>query len=375
MELRNTARGLALSALVLLVFSSCSPPHSPSSPPPRSLESVKDALAAGDYSGLRRALGHDDVYMEHARRFAGRYDPEGWLVCMSAVRREYRLDAAAKAMQAGDRKGLLGALGFGEQQLRADILNAGDSVEARRAGGMNYFERAPRPIGIMDLATLPRMPEGATAMHVTLYGKREGRHIRLEYALRADGAVDLRASRELAATDVPCPEGARVLRDPNHAVDREGAWGNLDLAALSDRHWYGLRLLCLRDDGRLLKLRMGRNGDGWFVVERSDETLMQRLEAGRDDALDRIRRSALVIERTRKRWPRGPHELSEQPREYVDPAAPEGRRGWALYDDNPPRTLELAGDPAAEGYAVRSKHRTKRGLRAITRDGRLTWLD
>jgi hypothetical protein len=361
---------LVITALVLLLFS-CTHKEDPP-PEPRTLQSGWRAIATGDLERLRADLGKDAGFAERATHLAQDLDPEGWLVAVGASGREHRLGQAAEAMRAGDDGALREALGFGDQALKSDILQGGHSIESRRAGGRKYYRKAPQAIDLMDGMSLPALPGNAQAMHAVLFGTLDGRQYRLGYGLNLQGLTDLRASRELAYTSADRPDNASAFSSADAALPRTAEWYKLNVDALDDERWYAARLTLLLKDGTLLRCEIERDG-GWYLLKNSRSTLTARLEQLRDERLQHFAAHANMIARSLGRWPRGTHELSLKGFEYIDPTAPDARRGWAKYDADPPRHLQLADDPGETGVAAWSNQRTPTGHRAVRRDGTLTW--
>ncbi|MCB9935636.1 MAG: hypothetical protein H6840_08070 [Planctomycetes bacterium] len=351
-----------------LLFVCCAPAPDAPDPSPRSFAAAELALRRGDLAGLRDALGKGPGLSGHARELAGRLDPEAWLIAIGASSREHDLPAAVRAMQADDDHALADALGFSDQQLRATILGGGASVFSRRSDGRNYFESGPQPINLARGVKLPVLPPGGLALSVTLWGNQGERRYRLQYTEQQRGLVDLQAALELGRESIECTA-------PRHAEAATalpaGRLRALELAALGEKRWYGAELRLLLTDGTIERALLGRDERGWALADAGATTQGQRLENLRDERLKYMGRRAGDFERNSGRWPRGFHELSGKPRELVDPAAPEGRSGWADFDDRPAAGFEL-GD--GDSYAVAALWAGPQGRRAVARDGTLSWL-
>lgn len=361
------ARWLVFAALVPLLFAACTPAPDFPPPQPRTLAAAEHALRRGDLPGLRNALRKGPGLCARARELAERLDPDAWLIALGAVNREHDLAAAARAMQAGDDDALADALGFSEQQLRADILGGGASVFARRADTRNYYETGAQPIALLDGIEPPGLPAKAMALSVTLWGIQQERRYRLSYTFNRDGVADLQAVHELGRDAIDAP-GAR--HDQIADAMPAGALQALALAGLAEPRWYGAEFRLLLDDGRLEHALLGRNETGWSLAESGASDLAQRQGERRDERLRFLGRRIGDFERTMGRLPRGFHEISHKPRDLVDPAAA-GRRGWADYDPEPQAGFEL-GDGTQ--FTVAALEAGPQGRRAITRDGALTWV-
>lgn len=362
------ARGLVFAALVPLLFACCTPAPDYPPPEPRTLAAAERALRRGDLPILRRELGKDRGLCDHARALADTLDPDAWLIALGAVNREHDLPAAARAMQAGDDDALADALGFSEQQLRADILGGGASVFARRADGRNYYETGAQPIALLEDVQLPGLPPGALALSVTLWGIRQERRYRLSYTLNRAGVAELQAVHELGrdAIDAGGPRHAGIA-----SALPPGALRALELADLAEPRWYGAEFRLLLQDGTLEHALLGRNDQGWAAAQAGAGSLPQRLAERRDERLKFLARRVSDFERTMGRRPRGFHEISHKPAQLVDPAAPAGRRGWADYDARPLPGFEL-GDGAE--FSLAATHADAEGRRVIAGDGTLGWL-
>jgi hypothetical protein len=147
----------------------------------------------------------------------------------------------------------------------------------------------------------------------------------------------------------------------------------MSLPGLADPQWWGIEARIVASDGAITRLKLGRDGGGWFVVESSQTSLRQRLEAVRDQRLETLRRLATDHQRSAGRWPRYVTDLTLRPRDLVDPAAPDGRLGWAEFAAKPQATIRLLQAARAEDVAAECIQTGREGRRVITRAGKLEW--
>jgi hypothetical protein len=363
-RLNTLLSGPALaSALLLALVAACAPIAQP--PNGGIVEAAAAALRRGDTNGLRAALGHTDELAKFAAAQARQLDPEAWLIVMGASWREHDTAACAAALDKGDGEALLKALGFGEQQLRADVLDAGRTVYSRRAAAMDYYETGEAPIAAMQEDLLPPLPGTLRACELTFWGTRKSRVMRLRTGLNERGLTNMQASLGLATTAFSAPAGAK--RTPQPTCDA------MPLPALTDAQWWGLEARIVTREGAILQLKLGRDDGGWFVVESSETSLRERLDTLRDRRLQAIRRLASDHQRSAGRWPRYVTDLTLRPRDLVDPAAPEGRLGWAELAPRPESTIRLLQAQDGDDVAAECVHAGPRGRRAVTRAGALGW--
>lgn len=205
-------------------------------------------------------------------------------------------------------------------------------------------------------------------MHACLWGRLEGRNVRLRYGYDRTGVTDLQALPELAVEAFDIGESAGRYSSAADCLPKTN-WG-LDVAGLDDERWYGAEIRLVRPDGALLRIKLARDDQGWARLESATSTQSERLGALRDKRLGLLGRRAADYLRTSGRWPRRLNELSWQPVDLCDPTAD---RGWGDYAEKPSAGLELAPD-AESGYAARCTELTARGRRAVTRDGSFVWL-
>jgi hypothetical protein len=288
---------------------------------------------------------------------------------MGASGRESDPAGCRAAMEAGDGDALLNALGFDEQQLRADVLDAGRTVYSRRAGSLEYFETGEAPLAALTDELLPAVPASLKAYEFTFWGSRKGRTVRLRMGRNVRGLSNLQAAQGLAVTAFNAPEGAR------HSQSAPGALQDLagmPVPVLGD-DWWGMECRVVTFDGTLARAKVGRDALGWFVVEAATSTLEERLEAERDRRLELLRRMAADLLRSAGRWPRYMTDLTVRQRDLVDPAVPAGRRGWAELAKKPKATIRLLQPKSDDDVAVECVHAGPRGRRVITRGGTLGW--
>jgi len=370
---KNTfVRGLAFgSALAFVLVASCAP-VSPPPPGPETLPGLEASLRRGDISALRRGLGHGPGYARQAGQLANTLDPRAWLVAMGATGREHDLSGCVKAMAANDDAALASALGFGDQALQADVLQAGRTVFSRRSGGLDYFESGKAPLDLFDPAIVPAHDDSLLAAEFTYWGDADGRTTRLRVGRRGGAFTNLQATAD-AALDAP-PRARDARRDPTASAAGGAQLRGFNLPELKESHWLGLEARGVTPQGDILLARLGRDAEGWYLVEFTRSTMTQRLEAERDKRLEHVRRLATDLQRAAGRWPGAESYLTLRPTDLCDPSAPDARRGWADHDARPPVGIALLQPAGAKDPAVACKHATAQGARAITREGNLIWL-
>ncbi|MBZ0135221.1 MAG: hypothetical protein K8I27_02470 [Planctomycetes bacterium] len=336
----------------------------------RSLAAGALALRTGDVESLRAHLGKGDGLSARAQALADRYDPQAWLLALGAIEREYDLPRAVKAMRVGDDAALAEALGFGPQALTRDVLSGGGSVYLRRANARNFYESGPQAISLLDDIHAPTLPADCVAMHVTLWGRLEGRDLRVRYGLGADGLTNLEAAPELALPAIAPLDRTRRHADVADALPRTGLAAVLNADALNDPRWYGARFVLLGHDGRVHRLLLGRDS-AWGIVEHESSSMAGRLEELRDQRLGAIWRLADDALRYDSRWPRRLAGLPLPLRELYDPASGDP---WGEFEPQPATGFELAESQHGDWYAA-ALHRGAKGRRAVAPDGRMLWID
>jgi len=329
------------------------------------------ALQRGDVAALRAHMGQDTGLVAFARSQAQVLDPRAWLIVMGASWREADPAGCAAAMAAGDSMALCNALGFGDQALESEVLSAGRTVFARRAGGLDYYESSQSALSVLRPDLAPELPPGDAGYEVTYWTRIESRAVRVRVGRNARGLSNLQALPDPGSEGAPtAPAKARFATAALAAGD--GAAGVL-LPGLSDGAWWALDLRVVMQDGTLLTTRLAKDDAGWFVLEATRTKLAQRLEAERDRRLEVVRRSAADLLRSAGRWPKRASDLSLRPVDWADPAAPAGRLGWSDHDSPPKPGIELLTPVQDDDPAVQRTQAGPQGHRAITRAGNLVW--
>lgn len=356
MPSNHHSRGLLVFAASALLFSACW--QAPPTPPrPRSVASAELALRTGNLDALLQAFNACDGFAARGAELAGRFDPAAWQIAVGAHGREVNLPAAAAAMAARDDAAFRNAIGMREQALRADSLQGGLSVSAKRANARNYYQKGHAPLDLLTGCVYPDTAGSAQALHLRLHGVMQDKRFVARIGLDAGGVNALSATTDLAWLAPKFNEGApRGL----HASELAG----LPLDFLSDRRWERAEIWVLERDGALRQLLLLRDGAEWTLAEDTRSTLEQRLSDERDRRLSYIHRRAAEFKRNTGRAPRGENELSVQNAEYVDPVARSGRLGWADFDPTPPKGLALAGPDQTAAVALEPD-----------RDGRIRVVD
>lgn len=367
---RNILSGLALGPALLCWVAACAPV----APPPPKIGTMASAMAAlqpGDLAALRAGLGHDDGLVVFAAAQADALDPRAWLIVMGASWRQNDPAACAAALQARNRAALLRGLGFDDQALESEVLSAGRTVFARRAGGLDYYESGKSALSVLRPDLAPDLAPGVAAYEIAYWTRVETRVVRVRVGRNQRGLSNLQAVPDPGSEGAPAaPAGARHASVSLAAGD--GACG-LQLPYLGQDSWWAMDLRVVMADGTLATTRLARDGGGWFVLEASRATLAQRLEAERDRRLELARRSSADLLRSAGRWPAARSDLSLRPVDWADPASPAGRRGWSDHDQNVAPGLELLRPAGDDDPAVQCTHAGPQGRRAITRAGALIW--
>lgn len=362
-------RGWALWPALVFVFAACAPAVHP--PEPGGLEGLARAQRRGDLAAVRKGLGLESGLSHTGRELAEQLDPRAWLVAMGASWREHDLKACRRALASGDDRALAAALGFGEQALQADVLQAGRTVFSRRSSGMDYFESGKAPGALVTAELAPVQAPGVLAVEFTYWADAEGRTARLRVGLRGDVISNLQATAD-AALDSP-PAARDHGRVATAALAGAGA-APLALPELGEAHWLGLEARAVLRDGEMITLRLSRDDRGWYAVEQTRQTMAQRLEAERDRRLELVRRLASDLQRSAGRWPAREDQITLRPVDLCDPAADSARRGWADHDSAPPRGIRLLQPAADADPAVECIQAVGGRRRAITRNGQLVWI-
>jgi hypothetical protein len=364
----QTTRGL-LAALVFCICA-CAPAPGEPAPQPGTPEAALHALCTGDQEQLRAGLGKFDGLLSRARELQQCLDPEAWRVALGAVTRQTDMPNAAAALREGDESGLRAALGFSDQALATDILNATNSVAQKRAGDRYYYSTTEPATAAFEEWALPKVPAHVAAYHVTALATRGERRVRIHFGRDGRGLTDLRAAVDIAGAARVAPVDHRA----STAADlMPMATYGLDCAWLDDPCFTEASVYVLDDGGTLCHVRLVRVDDEWGRVEATSRTLSQRLAEMRDARLIRIRHTASEYAMRNARWPGQAALVTLRPADWVDPTDEHARFGWAEFDAHPPRGFELLQARAPDDVAVIALRRETAGRRAINRKGELLW--
>lgn len=336
------------------------------------MEFATAALRRGDIKAYSAALGHGPDFARRAVEEAATLDPKAWLVVMGAGWREHDLQACARALERDEPAALADALGFNEQALRSDVLDAGGTVYARRTAGLSYHESGAAPVGLLSAALAPPLRDGLRGYEFSAWGWADGRVMRVRTGRNLYGLSNVQAVPDQALTAFPVAETKERYAEPAAALATKAK--GLPLPLLGQTDWFGLEGSFVAEDGTLSTVKLGRDIKGWYLLAFAQSSLAQRLETERDRRLEVVRRLASDMVRYGGRWPRHTGEISLAPTDLADPAATSGRRGWADYDARLAATIELLQPARGADPAVACIESGPQGRRAITRDGDLAWL-
>ncbi|MCC6466204.1 MAG: hypothetical protein IT463_12765 [Planctomycetes bacterium] len=343
-------------------MTACTPAPS-QAPKAGSAQAALGALRTADVAAFREALGLNAGHAGFARQLATRLDPETWRIALGVEGREHDLAAVLRCLRSGDDAGLQAAMGYGEQALTADVLEAGRTVYRRRSGLRDYFEKGAAPLGLLP-ADAHACPPGVLAYQLELWGNLEGRACKARLARNTRGLCTLVATADIAPPATPAGEAERFALPP--------ADGLIDLPLLPAADWRALRLKVVREDGSLSVRHFGHDERGWFVASREDSTRRARLCEARDRRLLDLRAAALRREVDGPGWPKALADLGLKAHELADPAAPADFPGWAAHEAAPQTGFELV--PGRDAIAALAPETDGR-RRAVTREGALVWLE
>jgi hypothetical protein len=318
-------------------------------------------MRSGDADAWLQHTGKGDGLLQHAREWMGELEPLTWLAALGCLDREHDLEAARRAVQADDEQALRDALGLSRQLVAADLLQAGHSIEVRRAQMQDHFTVGEPPLAVLDsLPPPPSVGDGVLAWHASLLVRQPDRVLRVRVGRDEHGLTDLRVNTDLAG----------VTRRPAMTDgDLPGAHGPLVEPWLGVEGLRWLRVIEVRHGGgtRVTELRIEPDGQVSLLEDRH-ETRAQRLAAARDGSLQRLQREVQMHMSTRGRYP---ESLEGTTTRLVDPTAPGTELGWTLYDEGGP-WFELIRTPDP---VIRTIHRYNQGHRAINITGQPHWQD
>jgi hypothetical protein len=353
-------RGLVVTTALAFCICACTPPPD-SPPPPRTLDAATNAISAGDVNAWLEHTGKGDGLLHRARTLMAELEPLTWLAALGCLEREHDLQAAHDAVAADDHDALLAALGLSRQLVAADLLQAGDSIEVRRAQSKDHFTVGEPPLAVLrELPPLPDLGSGVLAWHATLQVAQPDRVIRVRIGRDAEGLTDLRVGKDLAGvTRRPGVASAPTVQELLGAPEL-APW--LELPGLRR-----LRVIEVSRDGATRVTEVRRESEDLLtLLEDRRESLVERLEAARDGNLLRLQAEVRRAISTRGRYP---EMLEGHTTRLVDPAAPNAALGWALYAGDE-SWFELLRTPE---LVIRTRHRYTQGHRAIQAAGQPYW--
>ena len=344
------------AALVpVLILAACGYPDR--EPEPEGFAAAEQRLRRGNYQGYLHAIGKGEGLASRVSMLRDRLDPEAFAIVTGCEAREYDLFALTEALTARDDDATREALGFGEQQVRADLLDSCRTVFSKRAGHRNFYHNEGASI---DLLRGVNPPE-ATGV--------------LAYRVRAFDAQKFVVFGHDGLT-VTCLNAGRNLAWKKPEAKSSGRFATL-ADALKDtpapvlnagESWDSVEVQCVTNDGALTRIVAARDDAGWYIVSRATETLAARLERIRDTRLAaifarrRVRPNATTMD-----------ELAIQPPRICDPTDPRSNLGWEGFHTDARVGFAIS---QREGISVECVYMLPTGKRrAITTTGELTWID
>lgn len=309
-------------------------------------------------------------------------DAEAWLVALGAKRREYDLVACRAAALEGDDEALAEALGFGDQALRANVIDAPSTIYYQRAQDQRWVRTTEAPLKWLDELQPAPCASPLLAYMQVLVAKRDATTQRLCVGHDGIGVTELSGGEELAPPQTPSTLAGPVAQSPAEAMEylaesdtrflelRRGA----GLTSLRLFNGLALDLLAVKADGTLFEVRLVYRG-GWYMQSATYSGRDERLAAARDDSMKRILAAAQQWAKHRGRWPAAVNDLPLPMRDLVDATAGTSRLGWERY--NPHATPGYTIHPPADGeIALRAVELGRDGRRrALTHKNELIWLD
>jgi len=363
-RLRAVSTAALLSAAVLLL-SACSLPAEPEPPAAGTFDAALAAVNRGDLAALRAEISKGGGLNSRARADMGKLDPEAWLILQGARWREHDLAACYRA---SDDVAMAAALGFSDDALTSTLLRAPSRQSERIAEARRHFRNVEPPARLFaDLDPKP-CPPSFSAYLLKYKAELSERVCVALIGFAGMRLTELHAAEEYGVPEEPAP-GAAFANPAAALSSREFTPLLVLFPQTLPSAACGLELAAVDDAGTVYWASWVAKQGRWQLRFAYRNTLAQRLQRAREDALRKIREAARTWLEQRKSWP-APAELNLQPHDWVDAGGDSGERGWQVHATAPKTGFRLANGgllpPKAEDPLVW----TQDGRYGIAWDGR-----
>ncbi|MCF6228121.1 MAG: hypothetical protein L3J82_05565 [Planctomycetes bacterium] len=334
---------------------------SPEEPPnPSDLARATLAIRTGDYSAFLAAANKTKADQKFYTDIYSTLDPEAFLLTTGARDRQFDLAAIVRDISSTGVR--LENLGFTEQALRTDILNATNSTYTMRAGGKKYYRKLKAPYHQVP-ERWPSLPESMLARRVKFSVANGPRIVTVCFTQSSRGLESLQAYVNLG-TNKPKEIG------PDVGLAKLIEQSGLQPTGEFQNAPFELEITTLSKQGTIVEAVFKRSTDGWLLANNEQRTLVQRLGKIRDERLKLMGRRAKQFEKTHGQ-PKRLEDFQNYSREVIDPTAPAGKRNWASWAPVKAAQFKLSSD---DGLLIESLSKALDGkIRAVNKDGQLVW--
>ncbi|MEE9312670.1 MAG: hypothetical protein V3V10_09700 [Planctomycetota bacterium] len=327
---------------------------------PSDLASATMAIRTGDYAAFSSALGKTEADQKFYSDIYNKLDPEAFLLATGARDRQFDLAAIVRYVSSTGVR--LEHLGFTEQALRTDILNATTSTYTMRAGGKKYYRKLKAPYHQIP-ERWPSLPQSMLARRVKFSVVNGPRIVTVCFTQSSRGLESLQAYMNLG-TNKPKKIGPDV--GLAELIEQAG----LLPVGVFQRAPLELEIAALSKQGDITMGKFIRGKNGWKQLISEQTTLAQRLDKIRDERLKLMARRAKQFEKTHGQ-PKRLDDFQNYSREVIDPTSKAGERNWASWMPVKAPQFRLSSD---ESLLIESLSRASDGrIRAVNNDGQLIW--
>ncbi|MHC4839513.1 MAG: hypothetical protein ACYTDT_00945 [Planctomycetota bacterium] len=326
---------------------------------------AKQALKTGSFAELAASTNKTASTHRFYSDLFTKLDPEAFLLSTGARDRQFDLNTVTSQLggPAPDSESLNDSLGYTDQALRSDILNALRSSYALRAGGKRYFRKIDPPVDVIP-DDWPELPASLLARRISFSVAGKPRIITVTFTQSQRGLESVQASIDLAKNE---PEDIGEDSDLAAVVAKAG------LAEIGEfpASPYRIEVATVDADGTIRRAEFVRDPRGWAASTIETTTLTQRLGGIRDERLKLMARRAQQFEKNQNRKPKRLEDFQNLTRDVVDPVSEAGSRDWASWMPVKSAHFRLSDDESlvVECIATDSAGR----VRAVTKDGQLVW--
>lgn len=357
------ARGISLVLFICLAACTWTDSDTPNTSH-SSLRSSQQAMRVGDYNALRVATNKVSADNNFYADLHGRYDPEAFVLAAAVGSRQFDLLKITASLGESDRiSPKFSYLGFTEQALRTDILNATKTSYTLRTGGKKYYREMAAPIKQVPTGW-PDLPEGVVARQVSFSNLAGPRVVTVTFTQSTRGVESLQAHLDLSKQAPVTLGGDEGLAESIQLVGLNPIGEFVSMPFL-------LKITELRVDGKIISGEFERGDNSWLIVNSSARTMLQRLETIRDRRLKFLAQQACQFEKVSGRKASKLVDFQKISRDVIDPVSGPGQRNWASWMPLKAYHFRISSDC---GYLVECISPARDGkIRAITPEGKLVW--